>query len=138
LGSYKNNGAGVRAALAAGAALLVALHGGAATAQTGRFDGTYAGLQTLTDSGSTPNYSKCLRGPFKRRLVVSGTTATYTYNPTYQGAVTGTVSADGDVSGSDSAATGGVNLSGRIAGDTFSGEVWSLYCTYSVQLKRVP
>ena len=55
-----------------------------------------------SENSSDNNYSECLRGPFKRRLVVKGAAATYTYNPSYQGEVTGTVSADGDVSGSSS------------------------------------
>jgi hypothetical protein len=126
-----------RAAIAIGlTAVLLGVHDRDAAAQNDRFDGTYAGLQTLAEKGPTPNYSQCLRGPFKRSLVVRGATATYTYNPTYQGTVTATVSADGDVRGSDNSANGGVNLAGRIADDTFTGEVWSLYCTYSVQLKR--
>jgi hypothetical protein len=109
-----------------------------ALAQATKYDGTYLGSQTLTEKGSDNNYSQCLRGPFKRRLVVKDGVAAYTYNPTYQGRVTGTVSADGDVSGSTSEPTGGVVLAGKIQGDDFTGEVWSLYCTYSLQLKRAP
>jgi hypothetical protein len=108
-----------------------------AAAQTTQFDGTYAGTQTLSENGSVANYSECLKGPFKRKLVVKDGAAIYTFNPTYQGQVTGTVNADGDVSGSASDPSGGEALSGRIAGDDFTGEVWSLYCTYSLQLKRV-
>ena len=107
-------------------------------AQPANYDGVYVGWQTLTENSSDNNYSECLRGPFKRRLVVKGGTATYTYNPSYQGEVTGTVSADGDVSGSSSTPSGGVDLSGKIQGNGFTGEVWSLYCTYSLQLQRVP
>ena len=107
-------------------------------AQAAQYDGVYAGSQTLTEGGSAPNYSQCLRGPFKRRLVVKDGAATYTYNPTYQGQVTGTVNADGDVSATAAEPSGGVGLSGKIAGDAFTGEVWSLYCTYSLELKRVP
>jgi hypothetical protein len=102
-----------------------------------KFDGTYQGMQALDESASAGNYSQCLKGPFKRRLVVKGGTATYTYNPTYQGQVAAVVSADGDVSGT-AADSGGVAISGRIDGGDFTGEVWSLYCTYSVKLKRVP
>jgi len=109
-----------------------------AAAQPARYDGVYAGSQILTDKGPSPNYSQCLPGPFKRHLVVKDGVATYTYNPTYQGQVTGTVGADGDVSASASEPTGGVSLSGKIQGDDFTGEVWSLYCTYSLTLKRVP
>ena len=36
-------------------------------AQTAQFDGVYAGTQTLTDKSSGHNYSKCLKGPFKRK-----------------------------------------------------------------------
>ena len=52
--------------------------------------------------------------------------------------MTGQVSADGDMSGNASEPGGGVALSGKIAGDEFTGEVWSICCTYAVQLKRVP
>jgi hypothetical protein len=31
-----------------------------------------------------------------------------------------------------------VALVGKIAGDQFSGKVWSIICTYSLDLKRVP
>jgi len=110
----------------------------AARAQTKEFDGTYAGLQTLTEHGPVTGYSQCLKGPFKRRLVVKGGAATYIFNPTYQGQVTATVSANGDVSGSASEPSGGVAISGKIQGDDFTGEIWSLYCTYSLKLKRVP
>ncbi|HXO02546.1 MAG TPA: hypothetical protein VN900_10850 [Stellaceae bacterium] len=111
--------------------------GKSAHAQTGKFDGIYAGSQTLTDSGPVTNYSQCLRGPFKRKLVVKDGIATYTFNPTYQGRVIGTINADGDVSGAAREPSGGVSLSGKIAGGAFTGEVWSLYCTYTLQLKRV-
>jgi len=107
-----------------------------ADAQVSRFDGTYAGLQTLSESDA--NYGRCLKGPFKRKLVVKDGAATYTFNPTYQGQVTGTVSADGDVSGSVAEPSGGVGLAGKIEGDDLTGEVWSLYCTYTLKLKRVP
>jgi hypothetical protein len=113
-------------------------HPRSASAQTDKFNGTYAGLQTLTEKESVTNYAKCLKGPFKRRLIVKDGTAVYTFNPTYQGQVTATVSADGNVSGSTPEPSGGVALDGKIEGDDFTGEVWSLYCTYSLQLKRVP
>jgi hypothetical protein len=106
-------------------------------AQTAQFDGVYAGTQTLTDKSSDHNYSKCLKGPFKRKLVVKDGAVTYVYNPTYEGTVTGTVSADGDVSGTVSTTGGGVSLSGRIQGNEFTGEVWSVICTYALQMKRV-
>ena len=110
-----------------------------AEAQDSKFDGTYVGLQTLKEKPAAGgNYAQCLKGPFKRQLVVKAGTASYTFNPTYQGQVAGTVSADGDVRGSSSEPTGGVGLAGKIDGDTFTGEVWSLYCTYSVDLKRTP
>ncbi len=112
-------------------ASIVAMTAHPVQAQTEKFDGTYAGTETLTEHGPVTNYSQCLKGPFKRRLVVKAGTATYTFNPTYQGQVVGTVNADGDVSGSTSEPTGGVAISGKIEGDAFTGEVWSLYCTYS-------
>jgi hypothetical protein len=109
-----------------------------ARADAGQFDGVYAGTQTLTETSSVINYSQCLKGPFKRKLVVKDGRATYVFNPTYQGLVTGIVDADGDVSGNAAEPAGGVDLSGRIEGGAFTGEIWSLYCTYSLQLKRVP
>ena len=109
-----------------------------AVAQSTKYDGVYSGSQTLSEEDSKHNYSKCLKGPFKRKLVVSGGAATYTYNPTYEGQVTGTVSADGDVIGTVATSSGGVSLSGKIEGGAFTGEVWSIICTYSLQLKRVP
>jgi hypothetical protein len=115
-----------------------AFHVSSADAQNNKFDGTYVGLQTLTEKPAGGNYSQCLKGPFKRQLMVKAGTANYTFNPTYQGQVAGSVSADGDVRGSSSEPTGGVGLAGKIDGDTFTGEVWSLYCTYSVNLKRTP
>jgi hypothetical protein len=105
-------------------------------AQVEKYDGIYAGIQTLMDSAPGGNYSKCLHGPFKRRLVIKYGTATYVYNPTYQGEVFGTVNADGVVSASASTLSGGASLSGKIDGDLFTGKVWSLICTYSVRLKR--
>jgi hypothetical protein len=109
-----------------------------ARAYAGQFDGVYAGTQTLTENSSVINYSQCLHGPFKRKLVVKNGTVTYVFNPTYQGLVTGIVDADGDVSGDAAEPAGGVDLSGKIEGDNFTGEIWSLYCTYSLQLRRVP
>lgn len=120
------------------AALLLAAASSAADAQSVQYDGVYAGTQRLTDGGPVANYSKCLKGPFKRRMVVKDSVATYTFNPTYQGQVSGSVTPDGDVSGSSPEPTGGVALSGRIIGDGFTGQVWSLYCTYDVELKRAP
>ncbi len=109
-----------------------------AAAQVVKYDGTYVGLQTLTeDSAGNQNYSKCLKGPFKRRLVVKDGAVTYTYNPTYQGTVTGSVSADGDVTASASPPSGGVSLSGKIEGDDFTGKILSVICTYSLRLRRV-
>jgi hypothetical protein len=106
-------------------------------AQVKKYDGTYAGTQTLMDSIPGRNYSKCLHGPFKRRLLIKDGAATYVYNPTYQGKVVGAVNADGAVSASASTSSGGVSLSGKIDGDDFTGEVWSLICTYSVRLRRI-
>ncbi len=108
-----------------------------AAAQTSQFDGTYAGSQTLSQDAQAQNYSECLKGPFKRKLVVGNGTATYTYNPTYHGQLTATVSPDGDVRGGSSEGSG-VALSGKIEGNAFTGEVWSPYCTYSLSLKRAP
>ena len=108
-----------------------------ALAQSKKHDGIYAGSQTLAENGSVANYSKCLPGPFKRKLVVKDGAFTYTYNPTYQGQIAGTVNADGDLAAGASSQTEGVSLSGRIQGDDLTGEVWSLYCTYAIALKRV-
>jgi hypothetical protein len=118
-------------------AMMLVFATGAADAQSTQYDGIYTGSQSLSDSGPDPNYSQCLKGPFKRHMVVKDGVATYTFNPTYQGQVRGSVTADGDVSGSSPEPAGGVALSGRIAGDGFSGQVWSLYCTYDVALKRL-
>ena len=115
-----------------------ALQTGAAQAQTSQFNGVYSGTQTLTEKSSDLNYSKCLRGPFKRKLTVKDGTVAYTFNPTSQAGVTGTVSSDGDVTASASEPSGGAHLSGKIEGDNFTGEIWSLYCTYSLELKRTP
>lgn len=109
-----------------------------AVAQTAQYDGVYKGTQTLTADPNDHNYSKCLKGPFKRNLVVKGGAATYTYNPTYQGQVIGTVAEDGTVTGSEPTSAGGVALVGKIEGDQFTGKVWSIICTYTLDLKRVP
>ncbi|MGA8401844.1 MAG: hypothetical protein WB697_18290 [Stellaceae bacterium] len=109
-----------------------------AGAQSTHYDGVYVGTQRLIEGGPVANYSQCLKGPFKRRMTVKGSVATYTFNPTYQGQVSGSVTADGDVSGSSPEPAGGVALSGRMVGGGFSGQVWSLYCTYDVELKRSP
>ncbi|HWD57243.1 MAG TPA: hypothetical protein VG308_03130 [Stellaceae bacterium] len=124
--------------LGAAALLAAALAAGPAAAQSAQYDGLYAGTQTLSERGPAGTYSQCLRGPFKRRMAVKDNIATYTFNPTYQGQVSGPVSADGAVSGNNAEPSGGVALSGKIAGGRFTGEVWSLYCTYAVELKRVP
>jgi hypothetical protein len=116
---------------------MLALHGVPAHAQSAQYDGVYAGTQTLSESGPVANYSQCLKGPFKRHMVVKDGIVTYTFNPTYNGQVTGPVSADGDVSASAPNPAGGVVLTGKIAGEGFSGEVFSLYCTYAVELKRL-
>jgi len=109
-----------------------------AEAQTVQYDGVYAGMQTLTEGGSVHNYSECLKGPFKRSLFVKNGAVTYLYNPTTNMEVIGTVSPAGDISASASTPAGGVSLSGKIQGDQFTGEIWSLYCTYSLELKRTP
>jgi hypothetical protein len=109
-----------------------------ASAQTAQYDGVYKGTQTLTDDPNDHNYSKCLKGPFKRQMVVKDGAATYTYNPTYQGQVVGTVAADGTITGSEETSAGGVALVGKIDGDQFTGKVWSIICTYALDLKRVP
>lgn len=133
-------GPGALTALWLGAATLIALSFGnaAAAENVAGYDGTYAGTQTLAENSPVANYAKCLRGPFKRKLVVKDGAVSYMYNPTYKGTVTGTITPTGDVSGVEKTPAGGVSLSGRIDGDTFTGEVWSLYCTYTLQLKRVP
>ena len=109
-----------------------------AAAQTAQYDGVYKGTQTLTDDPNDHNYSQCLKGPFKRQMVVKNGAATYTYNPTYQGQVVGTVAADGTITGSEETSAGGVALLGKIEGDQFTGKVWSIICTYKLDLKRVP
>ena len=109
-----------------------------AAAQTTQYDGVYAGTQTLTGDGSAHNYSQCLKGPFKRSLFVKNGAVTYLYNPTTNMEVIGTVNADGDVSASASTPAGGVSLSGKIKDGSFTGEIRSLYCTYSLDLKRTP
>ena len=109
-----------------------------ASAQAAQYDGVYKGTQTLTDDPNDHNYSKCLKGPFKRQMVVKDGAATYTYNPTYQGQVVGTVAADGTITGSEETSAGGVALVGKIDGDQFTGKVWSIICTYALDLKRVP
>jgi hypothetical protein len=116
----------------------LAFTGSELAAQTNQFNGTYAGTQTLTESSSDLNYSQCLRGPFKRKLIVKDGAVSYTFNPTSEAAVTGTVSSAGDVVAGASEPGGGARLSGRIDGNNFTGEIWSLYCTYALQLKRVP
>jgi hypothetical protein len=126
-----------RAAIAVGFSCVVQMiHQSEAHADASQFDGVYAGTQTLSDNSSVNNYSKCLKGPFKRKLVVEHGTVRYVFNPTYQGTVTGTVDADGKVSGTAKEPAGGVNLSGKIDGDAFIGEIRSLYCTYSLNLRR--
>ncbi|HEV2185590.1 MAG TPA: hypothetical protein VGR70_00175 [Stellaceae bacterium] len=119
-----------------GIALVVGVH--SAPAQTAQYDGVYKGTQTLTDDPNDHNYSKCLKGPFKRQMVVKDGAATYTYNPTYQGQVVGTIAADGTITGSEETSAGGVALVGKIDGDQFTGKVWSIICTYTLDLKRVP
>jgi len=108
---------------------------GSAMAQTAKYDGIYAGLQTLSE-GAPDNYSKCLHGPFKRKLIIKNGAINYTYNPTYQGQVAGSVDADGDVTADEVTSNGGVKLSGKIEGDDFTGEIWGSFCTYSLRLKR--
>jgi hypothetical protein len=109
-----------------------------AMAQTAQYDGVYAGTQTLTSDPADHNYAKCLKGPFKRKMAIKNGAVTYTYNPTYDGEVTGTVTPNGDVAGSVVTSSGGVALVGKIQGDAFTGKVWSIICTYSLDLKRVP
>ena len=109
-----------------------------AAAQTAQFDGLYKGTQTLTDDPNDHNYSKCLKGPFKRKMEVKDGKALYIYNPSYDGQVTGAVDAGGNVSGSVDTSSGGVALFGKIEGDQFTGKVWSIICTYKLDLKRVP
>jgi hypothetical protein len=109
-----------------------------AAAQTGLFDGTYAGTQTLTTDPDDHNYAQCLKGPFKRKMVIGNGAVTYTYNPSYDGQVTAEVDADGTVTGSVETSSGGVALFGKIQGDQFTGKVWSIICTYTLDLKRVP
>jgi len=120
------------------AGVIATAAGNSALAQSAAFDGTYAGSQTLTDKGPGGNYSQCLRGPFKRKLIVKDGAVTYTYNPTYHGEVAGTVNPGGDVTAYISTPEGGVRLAGHIDGDAFTGEVWSVICTYALELKRVP
>jgi hypothetical protein len=128
-----------RSAIAVGLSCVVQIiYQSEALADASQFDGVYAGTQTLLENSSVNNYSKCLKGPFKRKLVVKHDTVTYVFNPTYQGTATGTVDADGKVSGNAKEPAGGVNLSGKIDGDAFTGEIRSLYCTYSLDLKRTP
>ena len=120
----------------AGIASIVAA--GSADAQLAQFNGVYAGTQTLTTDPGDHNYSQCLKGPFKRKMTVTDGKIVYTYNPTYDGEVQGIVSADGNVSGSVETSSGGVALVGKIQGDAFTGKVWSIICTYALDLKRVP
>ena len=123
-------------ALAVAATVIVgAIASGPAKAQPANYDGTYAGTQALAGIG-TANYSQCLPGPFKRRLVIKGGTVSYAYNPTYQGELTGTISAGGDVSATGSTPTDAVKLTGKIDGDAFVGEISGAFCTYAVELKR--
>jgi len=135
----RNVGGAVRLAAMLGSLGIATVWGiNLAAAQTAQYDGVYKGTQTLTDDPNDHNYSKCLKGPFKRQMVIKDGKAVYTYNPTYDGEVPGIVSADGDVSGSVETSSGGVALVGKIQGDQFTGKVWSIICTYALDLKRVP
>jgi hypothetical protein len=135
----RNVGGAVRlAAMPGSLGIAFVLGMGVAAAQTTQFDGVYKGTQTLTDDPADHNYAKCLKGPFKRKMEIKDGKAVYTYNPSYDGQVPGVVSADGSVSGSVETSSGGVALVGKIAGDQFSGKVWSIICTYSLDLKRAP
>jgi hypothetical protein len=107
-----------------------------ALAQSAKYDGNYTGTQTLVQNEEVKNYSKCLGGPFKRTLIIKGGTAAFIYNPTSSAEVLGTVGADGEVSAAESNPQGGVRLTGQIQGDDFTGKIWSVICTYSLQLKR--
>jgi hypothetical protein len=109
-----------------------------AAAQNTQYDGVYAGSQTLTSDPADHNYAKCLKGPFKRKMVIKDGKAVYTYNPSYDGEVPGIVDADGNVAGSVETSSGGVALIGKIQGDQFTGKVWSIICDYALDLKRVP
>jgi hypothetical protein len=135
----RNVGGAVRQAAMLGSLGIASVVGmGIAAAQTAQFDGVYKGTQTLTDDPADHNYAKCLKGPFKRKMEIKDGKAVYTYNPSYDGTVPGTVDADGNISGSVETSSGGVALFGKIEGNQFSGKVWSIICTYSLDLKRAP
>jgi hypothetical protein len=132
-------GGSVRAAMILGTlGGAFALPIGPANAQLAQYNGVYAGTETLTTDPADHNYSQCLKGPFKRKMTVTDGKAVFIYNPGYAGQVSGIVSAEGDVSGSVETSSGGVALAGKIQGDAFTGKVWSIICTYSLDLKRVP
>jgi hypothetical protein len=135
----RNLGGAVRLATMLGSLGIASVWGmNLAAAQTARYDGVYKGTQTLTDDPNDHNYSKCLKGPFKRKMEIKDGKAVYTYNPSYDGQVPGTVDAAGNISGSVETSSGGVALFGKIEGDQFTGKVWSIICTYTLDLKRAP
>lgn len=126
------------AALLCATGIVSAMASGSASAQLAQYNGVYAGTETLTTDPADHNYSQCLKGPFKRKMTVTDGKAVFTYNPGYNGQVSGIVSADGDVSGSVETSSGGVALVGKIQGDAFTGKVWSIICAYTLDLKRLP
>jgi hypothetical protein len=99
------------------------------------FDGDYVGTITLLPSSQNNNCGGA--GPFQRTVRISNNRWVFSFNPTRNESISGTVNLDGSTSGFGASNSGGNALKGRIQGTEFTGEVGSGYCAYSLQLKKL-
>ena len=100
------------------------------------YDGSYTGIQTLTRAVSAQGCTGTVGLQQQRTLAIADGKFSFMFNRAYNVLVTGVVSADGSLDGFANSSAGGTRLTGNIQGTTFTGEVHSGYCEYSLRLVR--
>jgi hypothetical protein len=107
----------------------------AAAQTTSNFDGTYTGgVTNVTELGSA--HSACGGGGFLKTVNIRGGAFSFAYNAAHFETIKGTVAPDGTVSGYTASAGGGVRMTGKIQGNTMTGDIASGNCKYSYQLMK--
>ena len=98
------------------------------------YDGIYSG--ELSDAtGGTSSGGRCGSG-FHKVLRIKSGAFSLAYNPAHNEYIKGTVGPDGSFLAVGASATGGNRFTGKIVGNSLTGEVTSGLCTYTVRLTK--
>jgi hypothetical protein len=109
---------------------------GYAQAQANQYDGKYSGKVTNVEDNN--GRARCGAGGFLTNsgLTIQNGSFTLVYNAALNETIHGTVSLDGTILGSGTSSSGGERITGKIQGNTITGDVAGGSCRYSFQLTK--